>query len=92
MFFKVLVASSIVVLMGFGPNNNSRYEFYLVQWALNSLRKWLLTPRVFRLLLQQWPCFARMEFSVAFRLIYNIHVFVSSLSSLMVLTYLCICI
>jgi hypothetical protein len=40
--------------IGSWTNNGSRYGFHPVEWTLNPIRQWLITPMAFRLPLHQW--------------------------------------
>lgn len=45
--------------------DNIRFGFYLLEWDLNSTRKWLVIPVTYMLLLQLWACVPRLDILVA---------------------------
>lgn len=45
--------------------DNIRFGFYLLEWDLNSTRKWLVIPVTYMLLLQLWACVPKLDILVA---------------------------
>jgi hypothetical protein len=49
---------------GFQCNSGSRYKFYLVEYGLNHIRKWVVTPTIFVPLLYHCVYLARPVITV----------------------------
>ena len=43
---------------GLGPENGTGYGLWPMQWRLDSMKMWLVTPAGFMILWQQWICLA----------------------------------